>query len=153
MKSLGATFLEFEFEAQKGEGGYAHEQGEEFLTRQREMLAERVAAADVVITTAAVPGRRAPLLVTAPMVKGMRRGSVIVDLAAEIRLVYPLDGPWYVTLPALRIASIVSSIVNNLVVLIALTCPGVTAAMLVARAALSSGASVSATTSYSPKQK
>ena len=83
VKSLGATFLEFEFEAQKGEGGYAHEQSEKFLTRQREMLAERVAAADVVITTAAVPGRRAPLLVTAPMVKGMRRGSVIVDLAAE----------------------------------------------------------------------
>lgn len=83
VKSLGATFLEFELEAQEGEGGYAHQQSEEFLTKQRELLTERVAAADVVITTAAVPGRQAPLLVTALMVKGMRRGSVIVDLAAE----------------------------------------------------------------------
>ena len=83
VKSLGATFLEFELEAQEGEGGYARQQSEEFLIKQRELLTERVAAADVVITTAAVPGRRAPLLVTALMVKGMRRGSVIVDLAAE----------------------------------------------------------------------
>jgi NAD(P) transhydrogenase subunit alpha len=83
VKSLGASFLEFELEAQVGEGGYAREQSEEFLNKQRELLTERVAAADVVITTAAIPGRRAPLLVTAPMVKGMRRGSVIVDLAAE----------------------------------------------------------------------
>ena len=83
VKSLGASFLEFELEAQVGEGGYAREQSDEFLTKQRELLTERVAAADVVITTAAIPGRRAPLLVTAPMVKGMRRGSVIVDLAAE----------------------------------------------------------------------
>jgi H+-translocating NAD(P) transhydrogenase subunit alpha len=83
VKSLGATFLELALETQTGEGGYAREQSEEFLTRQREMLTERVAVADVVITTAAVPGRRAPLLVTAPMVKGMRRGSVVVDLAAE----------------------------------------------------------------------
>lgn len=83
VKSLGASFLELELEAQKGEGGYAREQSEEFLTKQRKMLTERVAVADVVITTAAIPGRRAPLLVTAPMVKGMRQGSVIVDLAAE----------------------------------------------------------------------
>ncbi len=83
VKSLGASFLEFELETQEGQGGYAREQSEEFLTKQRELLTERVAAADVVITTAAIPGRRAPLLVTAPMVKGMRRGSVIVDLAAE----------------------------------------------------------------------
>src|SRR5204862_281204 len=74
VKSLGAIFLEFELEAQVGEGGYAREQSEEFLTKQRELLTERVGAADVVITTAAIPGRRAPLLVTAPMVKGMRRG-------------------------------------------------------------------------------
>ncbi len=83
VKSLGATFLEFELEAQEGTGGYAREQSEEFLTKQRELLTKRVGVADVVITTAAVPGRRAPLLVTAPMVHGMRRGSVIVDLAAE----------------------------------------------------------------------
>jgi NAD(P) transhydrogenase subunit alpha len=83
VKSLGASFLEFELEAQEGEGGYAREQSAEFLSKQRELLTQRVAVADVVITTAAIPGRRAPLLVTAPMVQGMRRGSVIVDLAAE----------------------------------------------------------------------
>ncbi len=83
VKSLGATFLEFELEAQEGEGGYAREQSEEFLRKQRELLTERVAAADVVITTAAVPGRRAPVLVTAEMIRGMRPGSVVVDLAAE----------------------------------------------------------------------
>jgi NAD(P) transhydrogenase subunit alpha len=83
VQSLGATFLEFELETQEGEGGYAREQSEEFLTKQRELLTKRVAVADVVITTAAIPGRRAPLLVTAPMVQGMRWGSVIVDLAAE----------------------------------------------------------------------
>jgi NAD(P) transhydrogenase subunit alpha len=83
VESLGATFLELQLETQEGEGGYAHKQSEEFLTRQRTLLTKHVAAADVVITTAAVPGRRAPILVTAPMVKGMRRGSVVVDLAAE----------------------------------------------------------------------
>jgi NAD(P) transhydrogenase subunit alpha len=83
VKSLGARFLELELETQKSEGGYAREQSETFLARQRELLTESVAANDVVITTASVPGRRAPLLVTAPMVKGMRRGSVIVDLASE----------------------------------------------------------------------
>lgn len=83
VQSLGARFLELKLETQESQGGYAHEQSEQFLTRQRELLTERVAAVDVVITTASVPGRRAPLLVTAPMVKGMRRGSVIVDLASE----------------------------------------------------------------------
>jgi NAD(P) transhydrogenase subunit alpha len=83
VKSLGATFLELELESQEGEGGYAREQTEEFLRKQRELLTDRVAAADVVITTANVPGRRAPILVTAPMVRGMRPGSVLVDLAAE----------------------------------------------------------------------
>jgi NAD(P) transhydrogenase subunit alpha len=83
VKSLGARFLELELETQQGEGGYAHEQSEAFLTRQRELLTEHVAANDVVITTASIPGRKAPLLITASMVKGMRRGSVIVDMAAE----------------------------------------------------------------------
>ncbi len=81
--SLGATFIELELESQQGEGGYAHEQSEEFLRKQRELIGEHVAKSDVVITTAAVPGRRAPLLVTGDMVKAMRPGSVIVDLAAE----------------------------------------------------------------------
>jgi H+-translocating NAD(P) transhydrogenase subunit alpha len=83
VKSLGARFLELKLETQEGEGGYAREQSEDFLNRQREGLAEHVAAHDVVITTASIPGRRAPLLIPAPMLKGMRRGSVIVDLAAE----------------------------------------------------------------------
>ena len=81
--SLGATFLELPLEAQEGAGGYAREQSEDFLRRQRELLGDRVAASDVVITTAAVPGRKAPILVTADMVRRMRPGSVIVDLAAE----------------------------------------------------------------------
>ena len=83
VQSLGATFVELALEAQVGEGGYAKEQSEEFLRKQRELIGEHVARSDVVITTAAVPGRRAPLLVTGEMVKGMRPGSVIVDLAAE----------------------------------------------------------------------
>ncbi len=83
VQSLGATFIELPLETQEGEGGYAKEQSEEFLRKQRELIGEHVARSDVVITTAAVPGRRAPLLVTAEMVKGMRPGSVIIDLAAE----------------------------------------------------------------------
>jgi len=83
VKSLGATFVELALEAQEGQGGYAKEQSEEFLKRQRELIGEHVAAADVVITTAAVPGRRAPVLVTKDMVVRMRPGSVIVDLAAD----------------------------------------------------------------------
>ena len=83
VKSLGARFLELELETQEGEGGYALAQSEAFLTRQRELMTEHVAANDVVITTASIPGRKAPLLITASMVKSMRRGSVIVDMAAE----------------------------------------------------------------------
>jgi NAD(P) transhydrogenase subunit alpha len=83
VQSLGATFIELPLESQEGEGGYAREQSEEFLRKQRELIGEHVAKSDVVITTAAVPGRRAPLLVTAEMVNGMRAGSIIVDLAAE----------------------------------------------------------------------
>jgi len=83
VKSLGATFLELALESQEGEGGYAREQSEDFLRRQRELLGDRVAAVDVVITTAAVPGRRAPILVTAEMAQRMQRGSVLVDLAAD----------------------------------------------------------------------
>jgi len=83
VKSLGATFLELALEAQEGAGGYAREQSEDFLRRQRELIGDRVAASDVVITTAAIPGRKAPILVTADMVRRMRAGSVIVDLAAE----------------------------------------------------------------------
>jgi H+-translocating NAD(P) transhydrogenase subunit alpha len=83
VQSLGATFIELPLEAQEGQGGYAREQSEEFLRKQRELIGEHIAKSDVLITTAAVPGRRAPLLVTGDMVRGMRPGSVIVDLAAE----------------------------------------------------------------------
>lgn len=82
VKSVGATFLELALEAQEGAGGYAAAQSEDFLARQQEMIGTHVAASDVVITTAAVPGGRAPLLVRTAMVEGMRPGSVIVDLAA-----------------------------------------------------------------------
>lgn len=83
VKSVGATFLELALEAQEGEGGYASAQSEEFQARQQEMIATHVAGSDVVITTAAVPGRRAPVLVTKAMVEAMRPGAVIVDLAAR----------------------------------------------------------------------
>jgi NAD(P) transhydrogenase subunit alpha len=83
VESLGAAFVKLDLESQEGEGGYAREQSEEFLARQRELIGNEVAAADVVISTAAVPGRRAPVLITKEMVKRMALGSVIVDLAAE----------------------------------------------------------------------
>jgi NAD(P) transhydrogenase subunit alpha len=84
-ESLGAKFVELPIEAgeAEGAGGYAKEQGEDFLRRQREMMLTVIAASDVVITTAAIPGRPAPKLVTREMVEAMAPGSVIVDLAAE----------------------------------------------------------------------
>jgi NAD(P) transhydrogenase subunit alpha len=85
VESLGAKFVEMELEAGTSEdaGGYAKEMGEEFYRRQRELMTKVVAENDVVITTAAVPGKKAPLLITTQMVDGMIPGSVIVDLAAE----------------------------------------------------------------------
>ena len=83
VRSLGATFVELDLEALEGTGGYAREMSEDRGVRQRELLTPFVAAADAVITTAAVPGRQAPLLITTEMVEAMRPGSVIVDLAAE----------------------------------------------------------------------
>jgi len=85
VESLGAVFLELELDTgdAEDEGGYAQQMDEDFYRRQREMMAEAVAANDVVITTAAVPGKRAPVLITEDMVRGMAGGSVIVDLAAE----------------------------------------------------------------------
>jgi NAD(P) transhydrogenase subunit alpha len=83
--SLGAKFVEMPIEAgsAEGAGGYARAMDEEFYRKQRELMTRVVADHDVVITTAAVPGRQAPRLVTGEMVRGMRPGSVIVDLAAE----------------------------------------------------------------------
>jgi NAD(P) transhydrogenase subunit alpha len=85
VQSVGTKFVELPLETAQAEdkGGYAKAQDEAFYQRQREMMARVVAANDVVITTAVVPGRKAPVLVTAEMVRGMAPGSVIVDLAAE----------------------------------------------------------------------
>jgi proton-translocating NAD(P)+ transhydrogenase subunit alpha len=84
VQSLGATFLEFDLGGDlEGEGGYARELTGEQQQLQQELMAEAIGKVDVVITTAAVPGRRAPILVTEKAVELMKPGSVIVDLAAE----------------------------------------------------------------------
>ena len=85
VESVGARFVELDLSTDdaEGAGGYATAQSEQFYQRQRELLGEHVAASDVVITTALVPGQRAPLLIEESVVERMRVGSVIVDLAAE----------------------------------------------------------------------
>ena len=85
VQSVGAKFIEMGLESGTAEdkGGYAKAMGEEFYRRQRELLTEVVRQNDVVITTAAVPGKKAPVLITAEMSRGMEPGSVIVDIAAE----------------------------------------------------------------------
>ncbi|MEA2374931.1 MAG: H+-translocating transhydrogenase subunit alpha [Thermoleophilaceae bacterium] len=84
VESLGARFLDLHLEADaEGAGGYAKELAEEQQRKQQEAMAKAIGRFDVVITTALVPGRRAPLLVTAAAVEGMKPGSVVVDLAAS----------------------------------------------------------------------
>jgi len=85
VQSLGARFVEMPLETGDSEdkGGYAKAQDESFYRRQREMMLKVVAGSDVVVTTALIPGRKAPILVTKEMVEGMAPGSVVVDLAAE----------------------------------------------------------------------
>ncbi len=85
VQSLGGRFVELPIEAKDAQDarGYATAQDESFYARQRELMGKVVAENDVVITTAVVPGKKAPVLVTAQMVRGMGPGSVIVDLAAE----------------------------------------------------------------------
>ena len=81
--SLGAKFIEVEGAADASKaGGYAVEQSEGFLQRQKARIAESIAKADIVITTAQIPGKKAPVLITEEMIKAMRNGSVIIDLAA-----------------------------------------------------------------------
>ena len=80
---MGAQAIELPLPTLEGAGGYAREMTEDRAQRQRELLASYIAAADALITTAAVPGRRAPLLVTTEMIMQMAPGSVVVDLAAE----------------------------------------------------------------------
>lgn len=85
VESLGGRFVELELASDEaeGSGGYAKEMDEEFYRKQREMMKSVIAESDVVITTAAVPGKKAPILVTEEMLSGMKPGSVVVDLAAE----------------------------------------------------------------------
>jgi NAD(P) transhydrogenase subunit alpha len=83
VKSMGATFITLDLEALEGSGGSAREMTEERANQQRDLLTPHITAADVVITTAAVPGRTAPVLVTRKMVETMKPGSVVVDLASE----------------------------------------------------------------------
>ena len=85
VESLGAIFLDLPLDTEEAEdtGGYAKAQDERFYARQREMMSRVVAASDVVVTTALIPGRAAPVLVTDEMVAGMAPGAVVVDLAAE----------------------------------------------------------------------
>ncbi len=85
VKSVGAKFLEVKSEESgAGEGGYAKEMSDEYKKKQAEMLAKHIAKADVVIPTALIPGRKAPILITEEHVKSMKPGTVIVDLAAEM---------------------------------------------------------------------
>jgi H+-translocating NAD(P) transhydrogenase subunit alpha len=112
--SMGGTFIKLDLETAEASGGYARELSADRGALQRELLAPHVAQADVLITTAAVPGRRAPLLVSREMVQGMRPGSVVVDLAAESGgnvegavpgediLVPTADGQGHVTLVGLK---------------------------------------------------
>lgn len=82
--SLGAKFVEVEGAADASKaGGYAVEQSEEFVARQKARIAESVAKADIVITTAQIPGKKAPILITDDMLRAMKNGSVIIDLAAS----------------------------------------------------------------------
>lgn len=85
VESLGAKFVELDLKTDQSEGtgGYAKEMDDDFYRRQQEEMTKVVADCDIVITTAAIPGRKAPILVTTPMVEAMSPGSVIVDLAAE----------------------------------------------------------------------
>jgi NAD(P) transhydrogenase subunit alpha len=83
VKSMGATFIDLELEALEGAGGYAREMTPERAAKQRELLTPYIAKSHVVITTAAVPGRKAPQLMTQEMVDAMGPGTIIVDLAAE----------------------------------------------------------------------
>lgn len=83
VESLGAKFVIFDIESASGEGGYAKAMDEAYYQKQRELMKNELSTKDVVITTANIPGKKAPILITEEMVKAMPSGSVIVDLAAE----------------------------------------------------------------------
>ena len=85
VESLGAKFIEVESDTNEGvgEGGYAKETSDDYKQRQQELIHEHISKSDIVITTALIPGRPAPLLIPTSMVEAMKPGSVIMDLAAE----------------------------------------------------------------------
>jgi NAD(P) transhydrogenase subunit alpha len=83
VESLGAKFVVFDLESATGEGGYAKQMDDAYYEKQRQLMAEELSTKDIVITTANIPGKKAPILITETMVKAMPKGSVIVDLAAE----------------------------------------------------------------------
>ena len=84
VKSMGAEFLELEFEEDgTGEGGYAKVMSKEFIEAEMKLFAEQAAEVDIIVTTAMIPGKKSPILITEEMVRSMKDGSVIVDLAAE----------------------------------------------------------------------
>lgn len=83
VRSMGGTFIELDLEALEAGGGYAKEMSDDRAARQRELLTPYISESDAIITTAAVPGRQAPRLITAEMLAGVKPGSVVVDLAAE----------------------------------------------------------------------
>ena len=84
VKSLGAAFLELDFDEDgAGSGGYAKVMSKEFIEAEMKLFAEQAAEVDVIITTAMIPGKKSPVLITEEMVKSMKQGSVVVDLAAE----------------------------------------------------------------------
>lgn len=93
VQSLGARFVELELAGAEGAGGYARDMGEDFLAKQRELMLKVVRDSDVVITTALIPGRAAPTLITETMVQAMPPGAVLVDLAAERGGNCPLTKP------------------------------------------------------------
>ena len=83
IRSMGAVAVDLELPTLEGAGGYAREMTEDRAQLQRDLLSPYIAAADALITTAAVPGRQAPMLVTTAMVEQMKPGSVVIDLAAD----------------------------------------------------------------------
>ena len=84
VRSMGAEFLELEFEEDgTGEGGYAKVRSQEFIEAEMKLFAEQAAEVDIIVTTAMIPGKKSPVLITGEMVRSMKDGSVIVDLAAE----------------------------------------------------------------------
>jgi NAD(P) transhydrogenase subunit alpha len=85
VESVGAKFVEFDLETEDAEnaGGYAKAQSDDFYKKQQEQMKAKVETVDVVVTTAAIPGKQAPVLITDEMLQAMQPGSVIIDLAAE----------------------------------------------------------------------